>query len=67
MFSALERGLANTGQRVFDVSAVVFRSQRLGDHRITLAALGRFAHGRIESLSRHIRLLIRSAAVIRLM
>ena len=59
MFSALERGLANTGQQVFEVSAVVFRSQRLGDLRVTLAALGRFAHGRIELLSRHIRVLLR--------
>jgi hypothetical protein len=49
MFSAPERGLANTGQQVFDVSAVVFRSQRQGDLRVTLAALGA---SRTDALSR---------------
>ena len=59
MFSAVERGLTNIGQQVFEVSALVFPSQRPGDLRVTLAALGRFAHGRLELLSRHIRLLLR--------
>jgi hypothetical protein len=59
MFSALERGLANIGQQVIEVSGLVFPSQRLGDLRVTLAALGRFAHGRLELLRRHIRLVLR--------
>ena len=59
MFSALERGLTNTGQQVIEVSALVFRSQRRGDLRVTLAALGRFAHGCLKLLSRHIRVVLR--------
>ena len=59
MFSALERNLANTGQQVFEVSALVFRSQRMGNLRVTLATLGRFAHGRLQLLSRYIRVLLR--------
>ena len=59
MFRALERGLANTGQQVLEVSGLVFPSQRLGDLRVTLAAPGRFAHGRLELLRRHIRVLLR--------
>ncbi len=59
MFSALERRLTNAGQQVFEVSALVFPSQRLGDLRVTFAALGRFAHARLGLLSRHIRVLLR--------
>ena len=59
MFSALERSLANTGQQVFEVSGLVFRSQRMGNLRVTLAALGRLAHGLLQLLSRHIRVLLR--------
>ena len=42
MLSAIERGLTNIGQQVFEVNALVFPSQRRGDLRVTLAALGRF-------------------------
>ena len=59
MFSALERGLTNTGQQVLEVSGLVFPSQSLGDLRVTLAAPGRFAHGRLELLRRHIRVVLR--------
>jgi 2'-5' RNA ligase len=59
MFSAIERGLANTGKQAFEVSALVFRSQRLGNLRVTLAALGRFAHRRLKLISRQIRVLLR--------
>ena len=59
MFSALERGLTNIGQQVFEVNALVFPSQRRGDLRVTLAALARSAHGCLELPSRHIRVLLR--------
>ncbi len=59
MFTALERGLTNIGQQVFEGSALVFPSQRLGDLRVTLAASGRFAQRRLELLSSHIRVLLR--------
>ena len=66
MFSALERGLTNIGQQVFEVSALVFPSQRLGGLQGTLAALGRFVHGRLELLGRHIRVLLRDRGRARL-
>ena len=59
MFSALDRGLTNIGQQVFEASAVVFPSQRMGDDRIALATFGRFARRRLELLRRHIRVLLR--------